>query len=626
MLKPSTKPKGKPSGKLKGNKRNDGINFNKIVDRFNTRFLQLRDELIHLAVPSFDSSNLTKTTCISQSADITVAHRIISKFGEPAQSSLQEVAFRNYLKFENELASFPQIDNLWVHRNGLPLRKAKMLLSQWFKTFHLDYNNLDVEFTMGETYIPSAGHVSVFAKLTTLSHWTCTHDVVDDVCHLVYHNRSIKAIARKHIGRMVRLEDESGFETFCRYLIPLLTIVPGARGASVPKNQDTDRFINVEPMFNVILQRVVASEIKRCLTLAGNHLGSLSINTESGKISYSDAQELHKRMIKNLDYATVDFSNASDSVLCWVIDLLFPEKVKYLLKTYRSKTVKVGGVLHTPLKLSSMGNGFTFEVMTILLLAIGRTFDSTCRVYGDDVIIRASVAERFIDVLSDISFTTNSKKTFLTGLFRESCGAFQHESVDIISYEFTWCSCYADTISLCNKLLLIVKAGQISDNLKSVLERAHHDLMALIPRISRGPIPYYPSQHLSSYCYDDNWLRSKRLCETSREMFNTLVRKNWGFFASTQTPLDSVCIVKIPMYVPKYQKVARDWQLADDLSSLYALRSTRPVIRGKGRWVNIPFVITDIGIYRFSRIKKMFPNIGEYPLYKEHMSLLVGTN
>lgn len=602
----------KPSKKT-GNKRKSVINYNMITNRSNERMLALVDELKQLDVPAFDSNNLSLVDDLQQAADITVTHRIISKFGEPAQSSLKEVAFRNYLNFESELSKFPHIDNMWTHQNGYYLRKAKMLLSTWFRTFHIDYNDLNVEFTTGESYAPSGGHVSLFAKLSLLKHWTCTHDVIDDVLHLAYHNRAIKAIARKHIGRMVALDDETGFETFSRHLLPILTIVPGARGASVPKNQETDRFINVEPMFNVILQRLVANEIKRCLTLAGNHLGDSTINVETSKYCYHDAQELHKEMIRNLDYATIDFSNASDSVLTWVIDMMFPQHVSSFLNIFRSKTVKIGDVLHSPIKLSSMGNGFTFEVMTILLLAIGRVFDNTCRVYGDDVIILASKAEKFIDVLKDISFNTNNKKTFLTGFFRESCGAFQFKSTDITSFEFTWAENFSHSIALCNKLYLIIQAGQVSTPVLEVLKKAHQDLLSLGPRISRGPALYYDMIHLSSYYYDDNWKRSKKSCETSRGLFQTLMRKHWGFIASTQVPIDSVCIVKIPMYVPKYQKVARAWQLANDYASLYALRSTRPVIKGKGVWVNIPFVITNIGCFRFSRIGRTYPNIGELP-------------
>ena len=193
------------------NKRKSGPNYRMILTRVNTRMSSLRAKLVQMAVPAFDSSVLNNVQCLQQAADITVSHRIISKFGEPASKSLKDVAFSNYLKYESELELFPKIDNLWTHEHGYHLRKAKMLLSKWFKTFHIDYDNLDAEFTMGETYTPSNGHVSVFSKLTNLKHWTCTNDVIDDVCYLAYHNRSIKAIAKKHIGRMVREDNGRRF-------------------------------------------------------------------------------------------------------------------------------------------------------------------------------------------------------------------------------------------------------------------------------------------------------------------------------------------------------------------------------------------------------------------------------
>ena len=205
---------------------------------------------------------------------------------------------------------------------------------------------------------------------------------------------------------------------------------------------------------------------------------------------------------------------------------------------------------------------------------------------------RASDAPRFINVLKSISFNTNSKKTFLEGFYRESCGAFQFRSTDLTCFEFTWCENFSDTIALCNKLKLIIDAGQVSQLVLDVLIDAHHDIKAEIPLICRGPMPYYSRLHLSSYVYDDNWEKAKKSCGTSRKLFQTLMKKHWGFITLTQSPIASVCMVKIPMYVPKCQKVAREWQLANDLSSLYALRFTKPVIKGKGVWViRIYFVL-----------------------------------
>lgn len=571
------------------------------------------EELKSTGIPAFQSNVLSDVSSLSEAADITVSHRIISKFGEPAGSSLRNVAFNNYKLFEQHLGSIPQITNLWQEgKEFLLLRKAKCNLSKWLKTFNLDYNSITVEFTPGESYTTATGQVSVFAKLSNLAHWTCTADVVDDVCHLVYFNRGLKAAARKHIGQMVPIEGETGFDTFARHLMGIISIVPGARGASVPKNQETDRFINVEPTFNMILQRWIAGEISRCLTLAGNHLGaSRNIN---GKVVFHDAQELHKEMIRNLSYATIDFSNASDSVLLWVIQLLFPKHVSYVLTQYRSSTVELGSNCIEPNKLSSMGNGFTFEVMTILLLSFGRIFDPTCRVYGDDVIIKADVADDFINIVSLIAFSTNEKKTFTKGRFRESCGAFQFDTFDIQSFEFKWADNFSDVIAICNKLKIIVDAAQCSEVVISILRDTHAVICESIPVLCKGPQPPDFNLFLSQFVYDDNWKKKQMKSDLAVTKLNRLVDKQWGFFSATHHHPEDLCYVNIPVYVPRRDSVSAGQELFVDLSNLYSLRFTKTTVRGKGKWVNVPHWVTPIGsIYRASRIRRQYPNIGDLP-------------
>ena len=141
-----------------------------------------------------------------------------------------------------------------------------------------------------------------------------------------------------------------------------------------------------------------------------------------------------------------------------LIDFFFPAKVSRKLAQYRSPMVLIDGDFHVPNKLSSMGNGFTFEVMTILLLAIARTLDDTARVYGDDVVIHSMVAEQFVASCFDICFRVNPKKTFIHSKFRESCGAFYHDDVGYItSFDFKWCETPSDAIISCNKLLCIAQ-------------------------------------------------------------------------------------------------------------------------------------------------------------------------
>jgi hypothetical protein len=98
------------------------------------------------------------------------------------------------------------------------------------------------------------------------------------------------------------------------------------------------------------------------------------------------------------------------------------------LSSLRSPFTFVNGRWIRLEKFSSMGNGFTFELETLVFygtikalapdLVAGRDF----WVYGDDIIVPTSIANDVIAALKYIGFTPNPNKTFVKGPFRESCG------------------------------------------------------------------------------------------------------------------------------------------------------------------------------------------------------------
>jgi len=80
-------------------------------------------------------------------------------------------------------------------------------------------------------------------------------------------------------------------------------------------------------------------------------------------------------------------------------------------------------------KFASMGNGFTFELETLifwsLCVATAAYYQedaSKVSVYGDDIIVPANIALACIEVLDFCGFKTNKEKSFVFGPFRESCG------------------------------------------------------------------------------------------------------------------------------------------------------------------------------------------------------------
>lgn len=78
-------------------------------------------------------------------------------------------------------------------------------------------------------------------------------------------------------------------------------------------------------------------------------------------------------------------------------------------------------------KWSSMGNGYTFELETLLFYALCVQFVPHSRlgdvtVFGDDIIVPQEYAPAVIDALTYLGFEVNTKKSHLAGGFFESCG------------------------------------------------------------------------------------------------------------------------------------------------------------------------------------------------------------
>jgi hypothetical protein len=88
-------------------------------------------------------------------------------------------------------------------------------------------------------------------------------------------------------------------------------------------------------------------------------------------------------------------------------------------------------------KFTSMGNGFCFPLETLIFASICHAaykesnLTQDFRVYGDDIIVRQSVVHRVLELLRHFGFTPNSRKTFTSGPFRESCGTDWHCGVNV---------------------------------------------------------------------------------------------------------------------------------------------------------------------------------------------------
>ena len=205
-------------------------------------------------------------------------------------------------------------------------------------------------------------------------------------------------------------------------------VVAGSRVDTVPKTFKTDRLICIEPEMNMRLQRGIGKMIRKRLHRVGINLNDQTRNQEYARIGSTTGS-----------LCTIDLSRASDSVALELVRDLLPHSWFEALCAVRSSYTQLpSGKWHKLEKISSMGNGYTFELESLIFWALASACidcsgvdDKRVSVYGDDITLHHSVAPLLIHVLETVGFETNVEKTFVVGPFRESCGKHYFNGVDV---------------------------------------------------------------------------------------------------------------------------------------------------------------------------------------------------
>lgn len=231
-------------------------------------------------------------------------------------------------------------------------------------------------------------------------------------------------------------------------------IVLGSKMTTVPKNEDSVRTIEIQPSGNMVMQLAAGRYIEGALKSIG--------------LDIRNQQPLNKALAKqgSVDgtLCTIDLSSASDLISVDLIRTLWPNDWFTLLSDLRTEFIAVPTTDYEialsvddcafsitqprewiqQMMLSGMGNGFTFPVMTLTLLAlvmanryaainIRKTYvDWSCTaVFGDDIIVPTHEYLGLTDLLERAGLIINHKKSFSKGWFRESCGGDYLKGVDI---------------------------------------------------------------------------------------------------------------------------------------------------------------------------------------------------
>jgi hypothetical protein len=208
---------------------------------------------------------------------------------------------------------------------------------------------------------------------------------------------------------------------------------------AVPKTLKGPRLIAAEPTSHQWCQQILLDFFS----------GRIKATPICNSVDFR-SQEVNRNLAlaASLDgsFATIDLSSASDRVSCWVVERMFRRNPSVLLALHASRTRwiqnridKKSPQYHKLRKFSSQGSACTFPVESIIfaIIAIGavlfkrgvpiteeniRLLSREVRVFGDDIVIATDAAELNLEILDWLGNKPNLAKSYLTGLFRESCG------------------------------------------------------------------------------------------------------------------------------------------------------------------------------------------------------------
>lgn len=226
-------------------------------------------------------------------------------------------------------------------------------------------------------------------------------------------------------GYISRFPDLDEAFAKCRSEMGEPLIVKGSRISFAPKTRDISRLICVEPSLNMYFQLGLGTLLEDRLRVRFllNLKTRPSVNQRLSRIGSIDGS-----------YATIDLSSASDSLSWSLFRAFLPEWFYLLLQDLRSDTSDIRGVDTKLNMISTMGNGFTFPLQTVIFSCLIRAAyrlsnvkiedrDPNWSCFGDDLIVKRECFYYVCRLLQLIGCDLNSEKTFNEGWFRESCGS-----------------------------------------------------------------------------------------------------------------------------------------------------------------------------------------------------------
>lgn len=278
---------------------------------------------------------------------------------------------------------------------------------------------------------------------------------------------------------------------------------------AVPKTQKGPRLIAAEPVANMWMQQSLLGFITDAVARSPlQHCVDFKDQRKSGRLA------LESSLSKS--HSTIDLSDASDRLSCWLVERMFRSNYDLLqaFNAVRTDVVSIPIEFGTNFprmirlkKFSTQGSALTFPVQTVVyaVICIGVLIDISggrvtartikdaakkVRLYGDDIITPTEITGRVIEMLEALGFKVNQTKTFRKGNFRESCGVDGYMGVDVTPsyvlepYDVTSPSSVVSLVECCNNFYM-KGMWRAAERLKSTIAE---EMLERIPvvRVKQG--------------------------------------------------------------------------------------------------------------------------------------------
>ena len=263
---------------------------------------------------------------------------------------------------------------------------------------------------------------------------------------------------------------------------------------SVNKDMARNRVIGKGPTMNVFFQKGIGKLHRRRLNRKG--------------LLRKDAQEHHQRLARQGSLhghlATVDLKNASSTIAYALVIHAYSQADPAWLThmcalranrwRWRSGHPDAGLDEGRYEMFSAMGNGFTFEMETLLFWSLTKavclvlglpTSLEVLSVYGDDIICPVEAVPLLKEVFDHVGLTFNAKKSHWVGPFRESCGGHFYNGSEVTPFYIKKpVSSVVDLINVHNRVSLWLARGRVRD---AGLEKVLTICRSAVPKKYWGP-------------------------------------------------------------------------------------------------------------------------------------------